>query len=37
MLIAADEAALRVACQQRPPRLTGLLEKLSTQNDRPAL
>ena len=36
MLIAADEAALRAACQQRPPRRTGLLEKLSTQNDRPA-
>ena len=37
MLIAADEAALRAACQQRPPRRTGLLEKLSTQNDRPAI
>ena len=36
ILIAADEAALRAACQQRPPRRTGLLEKLSTQNDRPA-
>ncbi len=36
MLIAADEAALRAACQQRPPRRTGLLEKLSTQNDRSA-
>ena len=36
MLIAADEAALRAACQQRPPRRTELLEKLSTQNDRPA-
>ena len=37
MLIAADEAALRAACQQRPPRRTGLLEKLSTKNDRPAI
>ena len=37
MLIAADEAALRAACQQRPPRRTGLLEKLSTKNDHPAL
>ena len=36
ILIAADEVALRTACQQRPPRRTGLLEKLSTQNDRPA-
>ena len=34
MLIAADEAALRAACQQRPPRRTGLLEKLIMQNDR---
>ena len=32
MLIAADEAAVRAACQQRPPRRTGLLEKLITQN-----
>ena len=32
MLIAADEAALRAACQPRPPRRTGLLEKLITQN-----
>ena len=37
MLIAADEAALRAACQQRPPRRTGLLEKLSIENDRPAI
>ncbi len=37
MLIAADEAALRAACQQRPPRRTGLLEKLSTKNDRLAI
>ena len=28
ILLAADEAALRAACQQRPPRRTGLLEKL---------
>ena len=32
MLIAADEAAVRAACQPRPPRRTGLLEKLITQN-----
>ena len=36
MLIAADEAALRAACQPRPPRRTGLLEKLMMQNDRSA-
>ena len=36
MLIAADEAALRAACQQRPSRRTGLLEKLIMQNDRSA-
>ncbi len=34
ILLAADEAALRAACQQRPPRRTGLLEKLSTRNDK---
>ena len=28
ILLAADEAALRAACQQRPPRRTGLLDKL---------
>ena len=33
MLIAADDAAMRAACQQRPPRRTGLLEKLRTPND----
>ena len=36
MLIAADEAALRAACQQRPPRRTGLLEKLSTKKRPPS-
>ena len=36
MLIAADEAVLRAACQQRPSRRTGLLEKLIMQNDRSA-
>ena len=33
ILLAADEVALRAACQQRPPRRTGLLEKISAQND----
>ena len=33
ILLAADEVALRAACQQRPPRRTGLLEKLRAQND----
>ena len=28
ILLAADEGALRAACQRRPPRRTGLLEKL---------
>ncbi len=32
VLIAADEAALRAACQPRPPRRTGLLEKLNGRN-----
>ena len=36
ILIAADEAAVRAACQQRPPRRTGLLEKLMAPNDRAA-
>ena len=31
MLIAADGTAVRAACQQRPPRRSGLLEKLSMQ------
>ena len=29
ILIVADEGALRAACQKRPPRQTGLLEKLT--------
>ena len=33
LLVAADEAALRAACQQRPPRRTGLLEKLMAPDD----
>ena len=33
ILLAADQEALRAACQQRPPRRAGLLEKLSTRND----
>lgn len=33
ILIAADEAALRAACERRTPRRTGLLEKLRTGND----
>jgi exodeoxyribonuclease V alpha subunit len=33
ILLAADEAALRAACRQRPPRRTGLLEKLMARND----
>ena len=32
MLVAADSAAVRAACQQRPPRRTGLVEKLSMQS-----
>ena len=32
MLIAADGAAVRAACQQRPPRRTELVEKLSMQS-----
>ncbi len=34
ILLAADEVALRAACQQRPPRRTGLLEKLRAPNDK---
>jgi exodeoxyribonuclease V alpha subunit len=34
ILLAADEAALRAACQQRPPRRTGLLEKLRNPSDK---
>ena len=34
VLLAADEAALRAACQPRSPRRTGLLDKLNTRNDR---
>ena len=33
ILLAADEAALRAACERRMPRRTGLLEKLRTRND----
>lgn len=33
ILLAADEGALRAACQQRPPRRTGLLEKLGARNE----
>ena len=33
ILLAADAAAVRAACQQRPPRRTGLLEKLSARRD----
>lgn len=33
ILLAADEAALRAACKARPPRRTGLLEKLRARND----
>jgi exodeoxyribonuclease V alpha subunit len=33
ILLAADEAALRAACERRTPRRTGLLEKLKTRND----
>ena len=33
LLIAADEAALRAACRKRPPRRTGLLEKLMAPDD----
>jgi len=33
ILLAADEAAVRAACQRRPPRCTGLLEKLRARND----
>ena len=33
ILLAADEAALRAACERRTPRRTGLLEKLRTRND----
>ena len=36
ILIAADEAAVRAACRKRPPRRTGLLEKLMAPNDRAA-
>ena len=36
MLIAADDAAVRAACQQRPPRRTGLIEKLRAPNARSA-
>jgi exodeoxyribonuclease V alpha subunit len=32
ILLAADEGALRAACQRRPPRRTGLLEKLRRPN-----
>ena len=34
IVLAADEAALRAACQQRPPRRTGLLDKLAARVDR---
>jgi exodeoxyribonuclease V alpha subunit len=34
IVLAADEAAVRAACQQRPPRRTGLLEKLGSRTDR---
>ena len=37
MLIAADDAAVRAACQKRPPRRTGLLEKLMAPNSHAAL
>ena len=33
ILIAADEAAVRAACRKRPPRRTGLLEKLMADDD----
>ena len=33
ILLAADEVAVRAACQQRPPRRTGLLEKLRTRSE----
>ena len=33
ILLAADEEALRAACQRRPPRRTGLLEKLRAGDD----
>ena len=33
ILLAADEAALRAACERRTPRRTGLLEKLRTRNN----
>ncbi|MDE0248217.1 MAG: exodeoxyribonuclease V subunit alpha [Gemmatimonadota bacterium] len=33
ILIAADEAAVRAACRKRPPRRTGLLEKLMAPDD----
>ena len=36
ILIAADAAAVRAACQKRPPRRTGLLEKLMAPGVRPA-
>ena len=36
ILIAADDAAVRAACQKRPPRRTGLLEKLRALNARSA-
>ena len=36
ILIAADDAAVRAACQKRPPRRTGLLEKLMAPNDHAA-
>jgi exodeoxyribonuclease V alpha subunit len=36
ILLAADEGALRAACQQRPPRRTGLLEKLRARDKEPA-
>ena len=36
ILIAADDAAVRAACQQRPPRRTGLLDKLMASDDRAA-
>ena len=35
ILLAADEVALRAACERRPPRRTGLLEKLMASNADP--